>query len=45
MKALKDGKTPQEICEKFYHLHKGIYEWFNIEFDNFGRTSTSNQTE
>jgi methionyl-tRNA synthetase len=45
MKALKDGKTPQEICEKFYHLHKQIYEWFNIEFDNFGRTSTANQTE
>jgi methionyl-tRNA synthetase len=45
MKALKEGKTPQEICEQFYHLHKQIYEWFNIEFDNFGRTSTANQTE
>lgn len=45
MKALKEGKTPQEICEQYYHLHKQIYEWFNIEFDNFGRTSTANQTE
>uniref|UniRef100_A0A7E4ZX46 Methionine--tRNA ligase, cytoplasmic n=1 Tax=Panagrellus redivivus TaxID=6233 RepID=A0A7E4ZX46_PANRE len=45
MKALKEGMTPAEICEKYYHLHKGIYDWFNIEFDNFGRTSTPNQTE
>ncbi|KAI6244062.1 Methionine--tRNA ligase, cytoplasmic [Aphelenchoides fujianensis] len=45
MKALKEGTTPEAICAKFYELHKGIYEWFNIDFDHFGRTSTENQTE
>ncbi|KAI6173361.1 Methionine--tRNA ligase, cytoplasmic [Aphelenchoides besseyi] len=45
MKALKEGMTPEEICSKFYELHKGIYEWFGIDFDYFGRTSTENQTE
>src|SRR3569623_1268085 len=45
MKALLEGTTPEKICEKFFHLQKGIYEWFNIEFDHFGRTSTQHQTE
>lgn len=45
MKALKEGLTPQEICDKYHQLHKGIYEWFNINFDYFGRTTTKSQTE
>ncbi|CAD5234647.1 unnamed protein product [Bursaphelenchus xylophilus] len=45
MKALKEKMTPAEICEKFHKLHKSIYEWFNIDFDNFGRTTTEHQTE
>ncbi|CAD5229193.1 unnamed protein product [Bursaphelenchus okinawaensis] len=45
MKALQEKTTPAEICEKFHKLHKQIYEWFNIDFDNFGRTTTENQTE
>jgi len=39
--ALKEGLTPQEVCNKYYKIHKEIYEWFNISFDHFGRTSTS----
>ncbi|CAD6191869.1 unnamed protein product [Caenorhabditis auriculariae] len=44
-KALQDGVTPKELCDKYHHVHKEIYEWFNIEFDNFGRTTTEQQTE
>lgn len=37
------------ICASYlcrYHaIHKDIYKWFNISFDEFGRTSTPQQTE
>uniref|UniRef100_A0A915DF15 Methionine--tRNA ligase, cytoplasmic n=1 Tax=Ditylenchus dipsaci TaxID=166011 RepID=A0A915DF15_9BILA len=45
MKAIKDGVSVQEICDKFHVLHKQIYDWFNIDFDYFGRTTTQHQTE
>ncbi|KAI6191132.1 Lysosomal protective protein [Aphelenchoides bicaudatus] len=45
MKALQEGTTPKEICDRYFKLHKQIYEWFNIDFDIFGRTSTDEQTE
>ena len=41
-KAKEIGVTPREICNKYHELHKEIYEWFNINFDVFGRTSTEN---
>lgn len=44
-KALEEGVTPQEICDKYHKLHAEIYEWFNISFDYFGRTTTQLQTE
>ncbi|CAM6087122.1 unnamed protein product [Calypogeia fissa] len=44
-KALEEGLTPQEICDKYHAIHKDIYEWFDIDFDKFGRTSTPQQTE
>eukprot|EP01132_Coremiostelium_polycephalum_P008020 gene8020-9865_t len=44
-KALKEGVTPKQICDKYFEIHKQIYEWFNISFDKFGRTSTDYQTE
>lgn len=34
------GVTPQALCDEFHRLHKEIYDWFNINFDYFGRTST-----
>jgi len=37
--------TPKELCDKYHALHKGIYEWFDIGFDYFGRTTTAAQTE
>ena len=44
-KALEEGVSPRELCDRFHVLHEGIYEWFNIAFDKFGRTSTPRQTE
>jgi methionyl-tRNA synthetase len=44
MKALEEKKTCKEICDHYYLLHKEIYEWMNISFDIFGRTSTQEQT-
>lgn len=44
-KAISEGITPQELCKKYYDIHNEIYNWFNISFDKFGRTSTPEQTE
>ncbi|MFH1072093.1 MAG: class I tRNA ligase family protein, partial [Nanoarchaeota archaeon] len=44
-KAIEEGLTPQEICDKYYAIHKDIYAWFNISFDIFGRTTTQEHTE
>ncbi|XP_077996837.1 methionine--tRNA ligase, cytoplasmic-like isoform X2 [Glandiceps talaboti] len=43
-KALEEGLTPQQICDKYFKLHDEIYKWFNISFDYFGRTTTQQQT-
>jgi len=39
-KALEEGLSPQQICDKYYKIHKEIYDWFGISFDVFGRTHT-----
>ncbi|KIR68675.1 methionine-tRNA ligase [Cryptococcus bacillisporus CA1873] len=44
-KALEEGVTPYELCTKFHKLHTEIYEWFQISFDKWGRTSTPEHTE
>ena len=44
-KAIQEGLTPQQICDKYHKLHKEIYEWFEISFDYFGRTTTPEQTK
>jgi methionyl-tRNA synthetase len=41
-KAREEGLSPRELCDKYYVKHKEIYDWFNIKFDVFGRTSTPN---
>ncbi|KAF9243508.1 tRNA synthetases class I (M)-domain-containing protein [Melanogaster broomeanus] len=43
--ALKEGITPKELCDKYNAFHKEIYEWFDISFDIFGRTSTPQHTD
>lgn len=44
-KALEEGVTPQELCDKYAKVHADIYEWFEIGFDIFGRTSTPQQKD
>ncbi|XP_056648477.1 methionine--tRNA ligase, cytoplasmic [Diorhabda sublineata] len=44
-KALEEGLSCQEICDKYYKIHKEIYDWFNIKFDKFGRSSHPQQTQ
>ena len=44
-KALAEGLTPQQICDKYSALHSEIYQWFSISFDKFGRTTTEEQTK
>ncbi|XP_071960826.1 methionine--tRNA ligase, cytoplasmic-like [Antedon mediterranea] len=44
-KALEEKLTPQQICDKYFKLHRDVYQWFNIGFDYFGRTTTEKQTE
>jgi methionyl-tRNA synthetase len=44
-KALQENMTPKQLCDHYHVIHRDIYSWFNIEFDNFGRTSDAKQTE
>ncbi|KAG5896435.1 hypothetical protein JTB14_022514 [Gonioctena quinquepunctata] len=44
-KALEEGLSCQEICDKYYSIHRQAYKWFNISFDHFGRTSYPEQTQ
>ncbi|XP_040368578.1 probable methionine--tRNA ligase isoform X2 [Rosa chinensis] len=44
-KAMEDKCSPKEICDKYHAIHRQVYDWFNISFDEFGRTSTPEQTE
>jgi len=44
-KALEEKKQPRELCDYYHAIHADIYKWFDVAFDNFGRTSTPQQTE
>jgi len=44
-KALEEGLSPQELCDRYFKVHADIYSWFGIGFDHFGRTSKPVQTE
>lgn len=38
--ALELGISPKELTDTLYLVHKEIYSWFGISYDNFTRTST-----
>ncbi|CDS42025.1 methionyl tRNA synthetase cytoplasmic [Echinococcus multilocularis] len=44
-RAQAEGLTPQQITDKYHKLHCQVYDWFDIHFDYFGRTSTPAHTE
>jgi methionyl-tRNA synthetase len=37
--ARKLGISPQKLCDGYYEIHKQIYDWLDISYDNFSRTS------
>ncbi|WP_456474848.1 methionine--tRNA ligase [Candidatus Pyrohabitans sp.] len=37
--ARKLGVSPKELTDRYYQVHREIYEWLNISYDNFSRTS------
>ncbi|KAG8159600.1 hypothetical protein KVR01_010237 [Diaporthe batatas] len=43
--AARERCTPEELCNRFRKIHADIYQWFNISFNKFGRTTTENQTQ
>ena len=45
LRALDEHMSPYDLCTKYHALHKSIYEWFNISFDHFGRTSNKKHIE
>ena len=44
-RALEEGISPRELCDRYHAIHRDIYAWFNISFDKFGRTSVPVHTE
>ena len=44
-RAAEEGISPKELCDRYFNIHADIYNWFNIAFDKFGRTSTPVHTE
>jgi len=43
--AQKYNLSYQELCDFFYKIHKKIYNWFNISYDAFSRTSRKTHHE
>ncbi len=39
LEAQKLGISSKELVDFYHKIHKDIYEWFNISYDNFSRTS------
>ncbi|RCH95938.1 hypothetical protein CU097_007600 [Rhizopus azygosporus] len=44
-KALEEGVSCKELCDKYNAIHTEVYKWFDLSFDLFGRTTTERQTE
>jgi methionyl-tRNA synthetase len=44
-RALEEGVSPRELCDRYHEIHRGIYSWFGIAFDKFGRTSHPTHSE
>jgi methionyl-tRNA synthetase len=45
VKAQKEGLTCEQVCDNFRPKHVKLYEWFGVNFDVFGKTTTEIQTE
>jgi len=45
VKAAEEGITPRQLVDKYFKIHKQVYEWFGCKFDCFGRTSSEANKE
>ncbi|EPR79230.1 Methionyl-tRNA synthetase [Spraguea lophii 42_110] len=43
--AMEQKMHPRDLCNRNSKLHKEIYDWFDIKFDEFGRTSCKEHIE
>jgi len=43
-KAKEEGISPQELVDKYFAIHKDIYDWFQTSYDCLGR-STSDENK
>ena len=39
--AREKDVSPKELVDYYYERHRAIYNWFNLDFDCFGRTSST----
>jgi methionyl-tRNA synthetase len=39
-KAREEGITPQELVDKYFAIHKDIYDWFATSYDCLGRSTS-----
>jgi len=44
-KSIEEGLTPKQVTDKYFKIHKKIYEWFLNDYDCFGRTSSKENYE
>ena len=45
IKAIQEGLSPKEITDKYFKIHKKVYDFFLCEPDCFGRTSSNKNKE
>jgi len=39
-KALEEGVTPRQLVDKYFKIHKQIYDWFETSYDCLGRSTS-----
>ncbi|MFA5125423.1 MAG: methionine--tRNA ligase [archaeon] len=44
-KAVEEGLTPRQLVDKYFAIHKNIYDWFETSYDCLGRTSSKENAE
>jgi methionyl-tRNA synthetase len=44
-KAREEGLTPRELVDKYFKIHKKIYDWFQTSYDCLGRTTSKENQE
>ncbi len=45
VKAREEGLTPRQLVDKYFEIHKRVYEWFQCNYTCFGRTSDKENHE